>query len=236
MRERWPWTPEHGPLPALLIVLTLLTGVVDGVSYLGLGHVFVANMTGNIVFLGFALAGASGLSVGASLVALGAFVLGAACGGRIAARTLQHRARHLRAATGASFALLVLAALIAALSDQPFGTGTSDVIVAVLALAMGIQNATARRLAIPDLTTTVLTLTLTGIGADSTLGGGSGGHVGRRLIAVTAMLAGALIGGLLVVRGHLPLALGIAAVLAAAAVAGSHAFANADSEWAKPPG
>ena len=85
---QWPWSAEHGPLPALLIVLTLLTGVVDGVSYVGLGHVFVANMTGNVVFVGFALAGAHGLSAAASLISLGAFVLGAIFGGRIAARLI----------------------------------------------------------------------------------------------------------------------------------------------------
>jgi hypothetical protein len=45
---------RHGPLPLLLIVLTVVTGVVDAVSYFKLGHVFVANMTGNVLFLGFA--------------------------------------------------------------------------------------------------------------------------------------------------------------------------------------
>jgi uncharacterized membrane protein YoaK (UPF0700 family) len=48
---------SHGPLPALLVCLTVVTGLVDAFSYLSLGHVFVANMTGNVVFLGFALAG-----------------------------------------------------------------------------------------------------------------------------------------------------------------------------------
>ncbi|HEY6318288.1 MAG TPA: YoaK family protein, partial [Acidimicrobiia bacterium] len=61
---------KHGPLPPLLIAMTLVTGLVDAFSYLVLGHVFVANMTGNIVFLGFAMAGAPGFSVAASLVAL----------------------------------------------------------------------------------------------------------------------------------------------------------------------
>jgi hypothetical protein len=60
---------KHGPLPPLLIAMTLVTGLVDAFSYLALGHVFVANMTGNVVFLGFALAGAQGFSIPASLVA-----------------------------------------------------------------------------------------------------------------------------------------------------------------------
>jgi len=59
-------TGPHGPLPPLLLGLTLVTGLVDAFSYLVLGRVFVANMTGNVVFLGFAVAGASGFSVRAS--------------------------------------------------------------------------------------------------------------------------------------------------------------------------
>src|SRR5437899_13104886 len=72
----------HGPLSPLLLGLTVVTGLVDAFSYLVLGHVFVANMTGNVVFLGFALAGAAGFSVSASLSAIGAFCLGAFVGGR----------------------------------------------------------------------------------------------------------------------------------------------------------
>ncbi|MFZ0088478.1 MAG: YoaK family protein [Solirubrobacteraceae bacterium] len=82
LRARWPWSAEHGTLPGLLIALTLLTALVDAVRYLALGYVFVANMTGNVVFLGLAVAGARGLSAVASLIALGAFVLGAMGGGR----------------------------------------------------------------------------------------------------------------------------------------------------------
>src|SRR5690349_21858580 len=68
--------PSHGPLPALLLGLTVLTGVVDAVSILALGRVFVANMTGNVVFIGFALAGAAGFSLAASLAALAGFLVG----------------------------------------------------------------------------------------------------------------------------------------------------------------
>jgi Protein of unknown function (DUF1275) len=74
---------KHGPLPALLVAMTLVTGLVDAFSYLVLGHVFVANMTGNVVFLAFALAGAPGFSIFASLVALGTFVLGSLGGGSL---------------------------------------------------------------------------------------------------------------------------------------------------------
>lgn len=95
----WPGPDaEDGPLPPLLLVLTVVTGFVDAVSYLDLGHVFVANMTGNVVFLGFAIAGATGLSVWPSLIALAAFFVGGIAGGRLAARFEHHRGAHLRGA------------------------------------------------------------------------------------------------------------------------------------------
>jgi uncharacterized membrane protein YoaK (UPF0700 family) len=53
---------SHDHLLRPLMVLTVTTGVIDGVSYVGLGHVFTANMTGNVVFIGFALAGAEGVT------------------------------------------------------------------------------------------------------------------------------------------------------------------------------
>src|SRR5204862_8231651 len=84
-----------GPLPPLLLALTVVTGLVDAFSYLVLGHVFVANMTGNVVFLGFALAGASGFSIPGSLVALGAFGLGAITGGRLSTHVGSYRGRLL---------------------------------------------------------------------------------------------------------------------------------------------
>jgi uncharacterized membrane protein YoaK (UPF0700 family) len=97
---------------------------------------------------------------------------------------------------------------------------------------MGIQNATARRLAVPDLTTTVLTLTLTGVAADSRLAGGKGGHPGRRLIAVAAMFAGALVGALLVVHVDLAVPLAIAAVLLAGSAIAAHRLSAGAPDWA----
>ena len=213
---------EYGPLPALLVTLTVVTGLVDAVSYLALGHVFVANMTGNVVFLGFALAGAPGLSAPAALAALAAFLLGALAGGRIAVRSGEHRGRQLRSAMTVAVASVLLAVLLAAILGQPVSQDARYALIVPLAIAMGIQNATARRLAVPDLTTTVLTLTLTGIAADSRLAGGTGGHPARRLIAVTAMFTGALLGALLVINIDLVLPLSIAAALIAICVLAAH--------------
>jgi uncharacterized membrane protein YoaK (UPF0700 family) len=236
-RARWPWAGSgHGPLPPLLLTLTVVTGVVDAVSYIALGHVFVANMTGNVVFLGFALAGASGLSAPASLTALGAFVLGALVGGRIAIRSGAHRGRHLRTAMATAVPAVLLAVVLGAIFGQPVSHDARYALIVPLAIAMGIQNATARRLAVPDLTTTVLTLTLTGIAADSRLAGGKGGHPARRLIAVTAMFAGAVVGALLVINVDLVLPLSIAAVLIAATSLMAHRLSTEGSGWDQPAG
>lgn len=193
-------------LPPLLFVLTVVTGLVDAVSYLKLGHVFVANMTGNVVFLGFAIAGAQDFSLSASLVAIGAFLLGALAGGRLGSTMAEHRSRFLAIAILVKLALVGTACVVAmALSD---GSGVRYGLIALLALAMGLQNAAARLLAVPDLTTTVLTLTLTGLAADSSLAGGTNPRVGRRVLATAAMLLGAAVGALLVLQ------VGAAAVLA----------------------
>src|ERR1700691_5505384 len=114
---------RHGPLPPILISMTLVTGLVDAFSYLVLGHVFVANMTGNIVLLGFALAGAPGFSIAASATALAAVFAGALIGGRIGSRNGAHRAR-LHSSAGAVQALFLAASVIlAALSGSPVAAG-----------------------------------------------------------------------------------------------------------------
>ena len=95
---RPPRGSKDGPLPPLLLLLTVVTGLVDATSDLKLGHVFVANMTGNVVFLGFGIAGAGGISVWASLTALGSFLVGGVGGGRIGSRAASDRARHLTVA------------------------------------------------------------------------------------------------------------------------------------------
>jgi uncharacterized membrane protein YoaK (UPF0700 family) len=197
---RPPAGSADGILPPLMILLTLVTGLVDADAYLRLGHVFVANMTGNVVFLGFAAAGANGLSVAGSLLAIACFLPGGVAAGRLAARLGDNRLRQLRTATAAQVVLFTAALPVAAIAGDHLGSGSRYALIALLSLAMGIQNATARRLAVPDLTTTVLTLTLTGIAADSRLGGGSGAHTGRRLLAVAAMLVGALVGALLLLK------------------------------------
>ena len=185
------------PLTRALLILTFTTGLIDAVSYLGLGRVFTANMTGNIVLLGFGIAGAGGLPVVAPLVSLGAFLVGAAAGGRLAARVAGDHPRHVAITLVIELSLLGVATIVAAVVDVRPASVSGDAVIALLALAMGVRNATVRRIAVPDLTTTVLTMTLTGLAADSPLAGGTGKGSLRRTAAVTAMLVGALAGALL---------------------------------------
>ena len=212
---RPPRDSPDGLLPPLLVVLTFVTGLVDATSYLKLGHVFVANMTGNVVFLGFGIAGAGGISVWASLTAIGSFLIGGVGGGRIGVRWAGERGRLLTAATAAELVLVGVALVIAAFSPHHVATGTRYTVIALLAIAMGIQNAAARKIAVADLTTTVLTMTLTGVAADSTLAGGPGSRIGRRALSVAAMLLGALAGGALVLKVDNPAPLALATALLA---------------------
>jgi uncharacterized membrane protein YoaK (UPF0700 family) len=209
--------PAHGPLPALLLMLTAMTGLIDAVSILGLGRVFVANMTGNVVFIGFALAGAPGFSLSASVAALIGFLVGALVGGDLVARFASHRGLLLRNTGAAEFVLVGIAFLLVLPSAGLPGPAVGGVVAALSAAAMGIQNATARRLAVPDLTTTVLTMTLTGIAAD--LRSSPSLTTIRRILAVLTMLLGAVVGALLVLNFSIAWALGLAVVLLGAVVA-----------------
>ena len=217
--------PAYGPLYGVLLTLTVVTGVVDAVSILALGRVFVANMTGNVVFAAFAVVGAPGFSLSASLFALAGFLVGAYAGGTLITRYGHDRGLLLRAGGALELALAAVALTIAAASGDPgathgtlglaggeFGAAVTDALAALLALALGVQNAVARRLAVPDMTTTVLTMTLTGVGADLRAVLGEQGRIrgaprtaaraalGRRLLAVAAMVAGAAAGASLVLR------------------------------------
>ncbi len=215
--------PKSAPPPLVrtLVVLTVVSGLVDAVCYLGLGRVFTANMTGNIVVLGFAAAGAPGFSVPATLTSLAVFLVGAACASRMAARISagpggQPRPSRLLLTAMATEAVFVAAGAAVAFGAASVGSGWPRyVVIALLAFAMGVRNATIRRLAVPDLTTTVLTMTLTGLAADSSLAGGTNQAAGRRTAAVAAMLAGAITGAALYLHTKAAWALLAAALLAA---------------------
>ncbi|MFK4105371.1 YoaK family protein [Streptomyces sp. NPDC019531] len=201
-------------LVAVLLGLTVVSGLIDAVSYLGLEHVFTANMTGNVVVLGFAAAGAPGFSVSHTLTSLASFVVGAVAGGRGAVRLGGGSRRTWARLTLTAEAVLLGVSAVVAFA-APGATATAYTLIAVTAFAMGLRNATVRRLGIPDLTTTVLTMTLTGLAADSRAGGGPGTRSPRRTASVIAMVAGAGLGAWLVLHHGLGIPLAIAAGLVA---------------------
>ena len=212
----------YDPRVPLMLTLSVATGLVDAISVLGLGKVFTANMTGNIVFLGFAAAGTPDFHAVSYLVAIAAFLLGALVAGRTGkAQAAQPLRRWLLIAALVEAGLLWTAAIVAIdfdIATQTPGTRLYA-IIALTAVTMGFRNSTIRQLKIPDLTTTVLTLTLTGLAADSRLAGGANPNMGRRIAAVVAIFVGAFIGAVLVSRWGLPLALLLAGALVLAGTA-----------------
>lgn len=203
--------------PYVFLGMTAVTGLVDAVSFLSLGRVFTANMTGNVALLGFATARVPALSVTLSLTALVSFLAGAVLGGRIMARASSDS--HFRFAAQAFLLEIVLltAASLCGIGYKGDVTEPSVqplALIALTALAIGARNAAVRKLAIPDLTTTVLTLTLTGIAADSSLARGNNVRLARRIGSVVAMFAGAAVGAV-VIRHSVAAALGLAAGISA---------------------
>jgi uncharacterized membrane protein YoaK (UPF0700 family) len=228
--QRLSADPTHGPLPALLVGLTAFTGIVDAVSILALGRVFVANMTGNVVFAGFALAGAAGFALTASLAALAGFIAGASAGGRLARRLGDDRGRLLAAGSAVQLVLVVAALVLTAASGPALSPAGRDIVAAVLAVGTGMQNAVVRRLAVPDMTTTVLTMTLTGIAADIRAGKPSAASA-RRLLSVATMLAGAVGGAELVLHQGAAAALTAATAVLAVVAAAAARTTRIPGEW-----
>ncbi|HXI89262.1 MAG TPA: YoaK family protein [Blastocatellia bacterium] len=199
-----PAVPNTGTLTISLLGLTFTTGLIDAISIIALGRVFTANMTGNIVFLAFAIAGVPGLSAGRSVASLLAFMAGAVCGGLFNVRhSGRTQARLLKNASFIEAVLLLAAAIFAIItgSKTEITTTATYGLIVITALAMGLRNAVVRKLAVPDVTTTVLTLTVTGIASDSSLAGGANPRWKTRLASIVTMFAGAATGALLLRYG-----------------------------------
>jgi uncharacterized membrane protein YoaK (UPF0700 family) len=193
-----------------LLLLTFATGLVDAVSVLELGHVFVANMTGNVIFLGFWLAPRTVVDVTAALVAV--------LGGRLA-RHLDREVRHWLAVTlSLEVVMLVALAILAGTGVLDYRDHTKLFLIAGLALTFGIQNSTARQFGIQELSTTVLTTTISGIGFDSRLAGGTGDREKLRFSVVFAIVAGASLGATLTRFAVAPV-IGLAAAVVASSAA-----------------
>lgn len=182
---------------AALLLLTFATGLVDAISVLVLGHVFVANMTGNVIFLGFWFVPHANIDLASAVVAFIGFILGAIAGGRFA-RHLGHEVRRwLTVALGAEVVVLVTLAVLAGAGVLHYQGGGRMALILALAMVFGAQNVAARKFGIQDLSTTVLTATIVGIGADSRLAGGTGAGEKLRYAVVLTMCGGAVVGATL---------------------------------------
>jgi uncharacterized membrane protein YoaK (UPF0700 family) len=213
----------------LLLVLTFTTGINDAVGYLGLDKVFTGNMTGNVVVLGMALAGGTGLpTLGPALALLG-FMAGAAIGGRSLKRVDGAWTRRVTVLLACvALLMLALSAVLFAVGDDP-EHGLMVSVTTGAAVAMGLQAATARHVAVQDVTTVVVTSTITGLAADSVLGGGSGVRSARRFLAVALILVGATVGALLL-KLHLGAGLLLAGVVIAIVTVVGSMHAGEDPE------
>jgi uncharacterized membrane protein YoaK (UPF0700 family) len=181
------------------------------------------------------MAGARDLSVAASLVALCAFMAGALFAGRVGARFGQHRGRRLARAIAVKLAIAAAATIVAILAGDKLADAARYALIAMLSFAMGTQNATIRKLAVPDLTTNVLTSTVTELAAESRLAGGNGQGMGRRFVALLAILIGAIAGAALVLDVSIAAALGLATGLLALTGLAAYRVSAVAAPWAVPP-
>ena len=201
-----------------LLLLTFATGLLDAISVLVLGHVFVANMTGNVIFLGFWFVPHSGVDMTAAVVAFVLFLAGTVLGGRFA-RHLEHDTRRwATVALAVECVVLATLSILAGAGVLHYHDNTKLILIAGLAIAFGSQNATARQFGIQELSTTVLTSTIVGIGVDSRLAGGTGQREKLRYSVVLTMCAGAVVGATMSRFTVAPVIALAAALVAATAV------------------
>jgi uncharacterized membrane protein YoaK (UPF0700 family) len=192
---------EERARDALLIGLTVATGVVDAISYLALGHIFTANMTGNVVFLALAVGQRNLYTALYSAAALGGFCVGAIVAGRVLLRPRPGAVwpRHVTLVLSGELACMAaFAALWTAAGGNTGGAGVIYLLIGLSSSGMGMQNAAARHLQVPGLTTTVVTTALTGLMVDLPALGVSGSVSRRAVWAVLALFAGAAVGATLV--------------------------------------
>lgn len=179
---------------AALLLLTFATGIVDAISVLVLGHVFVANMTGNIIFLGFWFVPDAGVDLTAAIVAFAGFLTGTVIGGRLARRLGAQSRRWLTTSLGIEVVALVALSILTGTGVLSYHSNTKLLLIVGLAMTFGVQNATARQFGIQELSTTVLTSTVVGLGVDSRLAGGTGEREKLRISVILAMCGGAIVG------------------------------------------
>jgi uncharacterized membrane protein YoaK (UPF0700 family) len=222
---------KNGALLPMLLGLTVVSGLVDAYSFLEMGHIFVANVTGDVLFIAFGLAGAQGFSALAALITLVVFFVGALLGGRIFTYFGVHRGHLLAIVATVEATFFAVAAGVGATVDGRPVNGDKYTLIVLLALPMGLQNALAFKLAVPGLTTSVVTQAITGISAESPLAGGSGSNMGSRIASTLSLFVGALIGALFIVDVNAWSALLVAAVVLLVVGLSSALLSRANPHW-----
>ncbi|WP_051773565.1 YoaK family protein [Streptomyces sp. NRRL S-237] len=201
-----PLLPPH--MPALMVVLTGVTGLVEAVSLLALGPAFTAMQTGNVLFVAFGAAGAGRLETLAPGVSLAAFVVGVVCGSHLESVTEVRGRRWFVIGLIAEAGLILTAAGLGWGLAAQYGSPALRHLaaMAVLALAMGLRNTTIMRANVPGVPTTLVTRSMTAflgasaMGRENTYGFGTAGWRLRGL-SVLAMFAGGFLGALLLRAG-----------------------------------
>jgi uncharacterized membrane protein YoaK (UPF0700 family) len=179
---------------AALLLLTFATGLADSLSILVLGHVFVANMTGNVIFLGFWLAPRTSIDLTAVAVALPTFVTTTILSGRLSRHFGIRTRPWITTVLSTEIVLLVTLSILAGAGVLHYHDNTKLIIIGFLAVTFGLQHSSARQFGIQELSTTVLTSTIVSLGIDSRLSGGTGERQKLRFTVVFTMCAGAFLG------------------------------------------
>jgi len=182
---------------AALLLLTFATGLADSISILVLGHVFVANMTGNVIFLGFWLAPRTTIDLTAVVVALPTFVCTTILSGRLSRHFGARTRPWITAVLATEIILLVTLSIVAGAGVLRYHDNTKLIMIGVLTVTFGLQHSTARQFGIQELSTTVLTSTIVSLGLDSHLAGGTGDRERLRFGVILTMCAGAFLGATL---------------------------------------
>jgi uncharacterized membrane protein YoaK (UPF0700 family) len=169
---------------AALLLLTFATGLADALSILVLGHVFVANMTGNVIFLGFWLAPRTSIDLTAVVVALPVFVCTTIISGRLQRHFGGRTRRWITTVLATEIVLLVALSILGGAGVLHYQDNTKLIMIGVLAVTFGLQHSSARQFGIKELSTTVLTSTIVSLGLDSHLAGGTGAREKLRLSVV----------------------------------------------------
>jgi uncharacterized membrane protein YoaK (UPF0700 family) len=187
-------TAVHRSFTTGLLLLTASTGAIDAVSYLGLDRVFTGNMTGNLLFLGFALVGVAGIPFLNNAIALFGFVVGSIVGGRIVGRGHTEKVPRRSAVVLISGGAVALALGLVWLLAGQLPHNFLLLVTFSLAVVMGAQVSAVKPVGNSDITTIVVTSTLANLSRESRLAGGRGQPWVHRFLAVVFMGTGAAMG------------------------------------------